>query len=83
MARLDRYSIKCLYEDRSGRCSHTNDLDVWGVGFDTSSGRLFIYSTPYGGLFCQDWEGEIHQMTGTCQFTGTTSQAVKRYMDMG
>ena len=81
MARLDRHDIHSLYDERTGKCTHTNDADIWGIGFETELGHLFIYSVPAGGLFCQDWHGDVHQMEGTCQFSGKTSQAVKRYMD--
>lgn len=81
MARLDNTKIRWLYNDRTSKCTHTNGTDVWGIGFETENGHLFVYSVPTGGLFCQDWQGEVHQVEGACQFSGKTSQAVKRYMD--
>ena len=80
MARLDRYKALSLYEERTSRCTHVNGADVWGIRFDTPRGGLFIYSAPGGGLFFQDWQGEVHQMEA-CQFIGKTSKAVKKWLD--
>lgn len=68
------------YSRRSGKCTHTNDSDVFGVGFDSNDRHYFVYSTPYGGVFAQ-CEGKDAQLTGTCQFDGSNSNAVKRWLD--
>lgn len=79
---LTRSDIAYIYKfERSGRCSHTNENDVWGIGFDTSKGRIFVYSMPSGGVYCQDHNGDVTQLAGACQFSGSDSKAVKRWLD--
>lgn len=81
MARMTKFDIINNYQERTSVCSHVNESDVWGIGFETVRGRLFVYSNPCGGLYCQDWNNDIHQLEGTCQFSGATSRSIKKYMD--
>lgn len=81
MANLDRNAIIDLYANRTSKCTHTNYPDGWGIGFDTVHGHMYIYSVPCGGLFAQDWDANITQISGTSQFSGINSKSVKNWLD--
>ena len=83
MARLGRFEIFTLFETRIGGLEYVRYPDIWGVGFETRYGHIFAYSRPDGGLFYQDWDGDIHQITGTCQFWGKYPVDVMRYLQSG
>lgn len=72
------------YRAGGGKLAHINSRDAFGVSFDHNGRHFFIYSKPTGGIFCEctgPRSFNTSQLAGTAQFSGTTSGAVKRWLE--
>lgn len=72
------------YRASGGKLAHINNRDVFGVSFDHNGKHFFIYSKPGGGIFCEctgSRSFNASQLAGIAQFSGTTSRAVKRWLE--